>query len=263
VFAVLHLADFSLQAVLRTEQVQRDQPAALFATVGRKSLVVAATAAARAAGVETGVTAPQALARCPKLLIRPPSIAAEAEARAALLAVALTVSPSVEDTSAGVCTIDLKGSNLAESPPRIRQAVRELDRLGLTATAGIARTPLLALYAARVARPVLVVEDEKNFLHPLPIGLAGPSETLASILAGWGLRTLGDVFALPCDEFVRRFGADGLAFGGRPRAATRAHCTATPHRRTFRRPWNLKPRSRRSSRCSLSSAGSSTAWPWS
>lgn len=198
--------------MLRTECVPRDQAAALFAGAGRKSLVVAATPAARSSGVEPGLTAPQAIARCPGLLIRTPSIAAEAEARAALLAVALTISPRVEDTLPGVCTIDLKGASLADCPALSRRAVQELDRLALTATAGIGRTPLIALYAARVAQPVLVVEDEGGFLAPLPLAFAGPSSTLAAILADWGLRTLGDVSHLPRDEFVRRCGAEGLAF---------------------------------------------------
>ena len=78
-FAVLHIAEFALHAVLRTErdtlgkpacpagpeQSRREQGrrAALFVGIGKKSIVLAATPAARAAGVEPGMTAPQAVAR--------------------------------------------------------------------------------------------------------------------------------------------------------------------------------------------------------
>lgn len=268
-FAVLHIADFALHAVLRTENGLAGKPAALFAGSGRKSLVLATNPAARAAGVEPGMTAPQAVARCASLVVRAPQAAAEAEARAALLAVGFLLSPWIEDTAPGVCTIDLKG-HTAPPEPIAATAVAQLVQLGLPATAGIARTPLLALYAARhasansaetgtdlraarthaapalppaaaspeleldlplaeAAAPyftardaVFRVSDEKNFLAPLPLAAADPSPELAAIFAPWGLRTLGDLTALPRDEIVRRFGTGGLALwnraaGGAPR----------------------------------------------
>src|SRR4051812_11755730 len=85
VFAVLHIADFALHAVLRHEREATPRAAALFSGSGKKSVVIAANALARAAGVELGMTAPQAVARCATLVIRAPNAAAETEARAALL----------------------------------------------------------------------------------------------------------------------------------------------------------------------------------
>ncbi|MBI5771031.1 MAG: DNA polymerase Y family protein [Verrucomicrobia bacterium] len=221
-FAVLHVADFALCAVLRTAPDAHGTAAALFAGVGKKSTILAATPAARTAGVEIGMTAPQAVARCPALLIRSPSATAEAESRAALLALGFTLSPSIEDTAPGICTIDLRGLPRDKYAPATHTAISELARLGLPATAGIARTPLLALYAARATASVLFVDAEKNFLAPLPLATADPSPGLAPVLADWGLRTLGDLTALPRDEIVRRFGAEGLALwqratGGAPR----------------------------------------------
>ena len=251
-FAVLHIADFSLHAVLRTEAGLGGRPAALFATTTKKSAVLAANPPARACGVELGMSAPQAVARCPALIIRTPSSAAENEARAALLAVGFTLSPAIEDTAPGICTADLKGSTVRPEP-LASSAIAELAQLGLPTTAGVGRTPLLALYAARAGnsslRPypadtatldftlsesppefpsvpedeindltyaeqsadVFVVTDERTFLSPLPLSTADPSPELAGILANWGLRTLGDLTALPRDEIVRRFGSDGLA----------------------------------------------------
>lgn len=152
-FAVLHLADFALQAVLRTEHdAHAGEPAALFDSTKKKSLALAVNAAARAAGVDAGMTAPQAVARCPSLVIRTPDSAAETEARAALLATGFLLSPTIEDTAPGVCTIDLKGADLERTTVAAEAAVAELARLDLSAVAGIGRTPLLALYAARSNR---------------------------------------------------------------------------------------------------------------
>lgn len=248
-FAVLHLPDFALHAVLRISHAAPGQPHALFAGIGKKSVLLAATAAARSAGVALGMTAPQAVARCPALVIHTPNPTAESEARAALLAVAASLSPTVEDTAPGVCTISLTGADLQKTFSFAHAAVASLAALALPATAGLARTPLLALYAARHpgfdrARSLnlsrspsgnspadlttgrtrthekdereryllhLPPESEKQFLAPLPLATADPSPALAAIFATWGLHTLGDLTDLPRDELVRRFGAEGLA----------------------------------------------------
>lgn len=252
-FAVLHIAHFALQAVLRTEPGAGARPAALFSGSGKKSLVLAVNRGAGAAGVEPGMTAPQAVARCAGLVIRSPHPAAETEARGALLAVGLTLSPLVEDTAPGVCTVDLKGADWEKLRPLADAAIETLTHFGLPATVGLAATPLLALYAARhlslssfsfscasVAdtppktqrkrkeneererSKVLHVTDAASFLAPLPLSAADPAPELAEVLSNWGVRTLGSLSALPRDEIIRRFGAEGLALwqrasGGMPR----------------------------------------------
>ena len=258
-FAVLHIPDFPLHAVLRTDPSYLGQPAALFTGTGKKSLLAAATAAAWAAGLEPGMTAPQAVARCPSLLIRTPDAGAEAEARAAVLAVAFSLSPLIEDTGPGICTADLKGNDRATVARNAALAVAQLRRLDLPATAGIAPTPLLALYAGRSNRAelrpaaglqssgqtdlpqaaeapdvyqahvmaenascsgVTLVSDAAEFLAPLPLATIDPTPELAAILAQWGLRTVGDFVALPREEIIRRFGAAGLALCERASGGT-------------------------------------------
>ncbi len=255
-FAVLYIADFALHAVLRAEPGTTGRPAALFTPARQKSIVLSANPGARAHGVEPGMSAPQAMARCPQLVIRTSVAGAEAEARAALFAVGFTLSPAIEDTAPGVCTVDLKGVDPARLEPAAAMAARELTRLGLPATAGIGRTPLLALYAARAAAEeparssfppafsppedlfsascvaeaaperseqdepshrLLRVTDAPAFLAPLPLAAADPSPELAGILAQWGVRTLGELTALPRDDVGRRLGPDGLALWDRAR----------------------------------------------
>ena len=236
-FIVLHVADFPLQAALRlsTPSTPSDltylaQPAALFSGTTKKSVVTAANARARAAGVERDMTAPQAIARCPELLIHTADNDAEVDARATLLAAAFTVSPHVEVTASGVCTLDAHGLAATAREPACEAVIARLAELGLVTTAGIAGTPLLALYAARSTTRVRTVADEKNFLTPLPLAAAEPDAELASVLHAWGLRTFGDLTALSRDDVGRRLGSAGTALwdrarGGEPRPL---HLVAPP-----------------------------------
>lgn len=224
-FAVLHVADFALQSVLRTDRTLIDRPTALFDDTRSKSLVRAVNSPAAHAGVRLGMNAPQAVARCAALSICTPRPTAEAEACAALHAVAFTFSPLIEATAPGVCTVDLRGAKFAQLMTVATDAIAQLNRFGLTATVGIARTPLLAFYAARSTLDVQWVRDEKKFLAPLPMAATDASPALLDILRTWGLKTFGDLTALSRDAIIRRFGAEGLALwnrasGGAPRPLT-------------------------------------------
>lgn len=248
-FAVLHLAGFALQAVLRAESATatayRERPAALFSGATKKSVVLTLNSHARAAGVELGMTAPQAIARCADLLIRSPLADAEADARAALLAAAFTVSPHVEATAPGVVTIDAHGLSPPARVSACEAALARLALLGLFGTAGLARTPLLALYAARnrsrslapsrslESRPIESEEREReaaiceiptnpsaesSFLSPLPLSTTEPDLEIAGVLHAWGLRTLGDLTRLSRDDLGRRLGTAGTALWDRARS---------------------------------------------
>ena len=211
-FAVLHLPDFALQAVVHHERDLAPQPVALFSETAKKSVALALNPAAARSGVVLGMTAPQAIARCPTLVIRSPRPEFEHELRALLLTVGFTLSPQIEDTAPGVCTADLRGSPPAQHLPLATAALTQLHACALRASAGLGRTPLLALYAARAAQPLLHVADDRAFLASLPVSAADPSPQLAEILKSWGVRTLGQVSAISCESFVRRFGTEGLAF---------------------------------------------------
>jgi len=66
----------------------------------------------------------------------PANAAASAETQAALLATAFSLSPAVETTAPGVCTLDLSGVSDAEREPVVRRALEQLAELGLHGTAG-------------------------------------------------------------------------------------------------------------------------------
>jgi len=230
-------------------------PAALFSGTTKRSVALAVNAPARAAGVTPGLSAPQAVARCADLLIRAPHPDAEAEARALLLAAAFTVSPHVEDTAPGVATLDVAGLAPHTRGPACAAALSRLALLGLHATAGIARTPLLARYAADASSPAsarsrsltrspalgfsngeneyeeritertsAVLREipanpaaEAAFLAPLPLATFAPETEIADVLRAWGLRAGGDLTHLARDDVGRRLGAAGAALWDRAR----------------------------------------------
>jgi len=239
VFAVLHISEFPLHAVLRaTPGLVSAQPVAVLAhdttaSARSRAIVLAANLPARALGITAGLTASQALARCAALRLLSASLAAEAEARSTLLATAFTLSPLVEATAPGTATADVTGLAADERLPALRRAVASLAALALPTPAGLAATPLLALYAAhhaacapslslsREARdPVVVVTDARAFLDPLPLATAAPPPALAQILAGWGVHTLGALTDLPRADITLRLGAAGAALWARAAGET-------------------------------------------
>ncbi len=218
--AVIQISDFPLQAVVRNDPTLAGKAVALLSDTTRQAVVVAACAAARGAGVELGFTAAQAQARCGDLELRPRSPSAEQEAEAVLLAVAWSLSPRVERTAPGLCTIDLQGRVPSTNLPHGREALDRLRGHGLQATLGVARTPLLAGYAARTAVLAREVENEAEFLAPLTLSLTEPEPELAAILASWGIRTCGALTALGKTDVSRRLGAPGLALWERAAGET-------------------------------------------
>lgn len=242
-FGVLWIPEFALQAVLRTrgdrETFSSVEAVALLRAGEhgqRESVVVAASPAARRAGIVDGQTAPQALAVCATLELLGAQPDAEREAQAALLAVAFSLSPLVEATADGLVTAEVGALAVERREPALRRGIAQLAAFGLEATAGLAATPLLASLAARQAAPstLAVVTSGRDFLRDMPVAVAGPTREQAEILRGWGVRTLGQLSALPRGRIAERLGADGVALWERAAGGERRPLRAVPPAREFR-----------------------------
>ncbi len=166
-FAAIYLPDFELQAALRHEPALHWQPVALLDEAEAKATILQLTKSAAEAGVSAGLTASQGLARCLSLIIKPRALAQEKIAGEILLHHASTLAPELEATAPGVCTVHFTSTKNCRA--EVERVVRQLARLHLTAQAGLAATPDLSFLAAVLARPVLQIDDPKNFLAPLPI----------------------------------------------------------------------------------------------
>ena len=167
--------------------------------------MLAASYEAKRRGVRTAMGGRQARALCPNLIIVRPRFDAYVEASKAVFELFRRTTPQVQGVSIDEAFLDVSGLHRIDVPPlqigaRLREWVR--DEVGLPITVGVARTPFLAKVASRVAKPdglLLVPPDgEDAFLYPLPLEqLWGVGEITAAKLHTYGLRTAGDVAALP------------------------------------------------------------------
>ena len=170
-FATIYLPNFYLQAATRHQRELCEKPVALIEEQERKPLIIQLNEAAEKAGIRKGMTPSQALARSLRVVIKVRASTQEKSIQEILLHHAFTLTPFVEDTAPGICTIQFKRRrNLSEKMYCVIEQLRECE---IHAQAAIAPTPDASFLAAHMARPVLQIENAREFLGPLPI------ETLA------------------------------------------------------------------------------------
>ncbi len=199
----------------------------------------AVSAAAEAFGVSPGMRLGEALARCQRLTLIPPDPAGVQERWEQMLIALESIGAAVEPLRPGLVCFDARG--LLRLHVGI-EAVLAAARRALDAPArfGVAPTRFAALAAATRARarqPLILTGDSRQtreFLAPMPVELldefAHPVDLtmLPEALQRLGIRTLGELAALPRAAVADRFGRPGLhaqrlALGGdmplRPREA--------------------------------------------
>ena len=170
-FATIYLSNFYLQAATRHQPELCEKPVALIEEQERKPLIIQLNEAAEKAGIRKGMTPSQALARSLRVVIKVRASIQEKSIQEMLLHHAFTLGPFVEDTAPGICTIQFTDRrDLSEKMCRVIEQLRECE---IYAQAAIAPTPDTSFLAAHMARPVLQIENAKEFLGLLPI------ETLA------------------------------------------------------------------------------------
>lgn len=188
-------------------------------------MVSAASYEARAFGVHSAMSLREAVRRCPDGVFLPVDGRRYQRASRDVMAVLRRFTPLVEPISIDEAFLDVAGSvALFGDGPTIAAAIKAAVReeVGLTASVGVATTKLVAKVASDLRKPdgLVVVEpgSEAAFLAPLPIGrLWGVGEKTATALAEFGVRTIGDLAALPPDVVVRRFGKHGASLVDRAR----------------------------------------------
>lgn len=207
---------FPLAARLRSEPELLQEALAVFEGNGHHARVVAATRAARNAGIRPGHSLPQARSRMPKLVARARDEECERTAQEVLLEIAESFSPRVEAAGNGIAYLDVRGLERRfpgqDSEGQIGRALlRALDRESLPARVGIAANKLAARTAASLLpTPTLVpAGEEASFLAPLPLSRLCPEMEIAETLERWGIRSIGEFGKIPAPEVASRLGPAG------------------------------------------------------
>lgn len=217
--ACLQVPLFPLAARLRSEPELRDEALAVIEGQASRARVVAATRTVRKSGVKPGMTLPQARALLPGLVARAREAECERAAQEALLEVAESFSPRVEDAGEGCVYLDVTGldhhfpaADLAGSERKAGEAMAAAaEAAGVPVWVGIAGGKLAARVAAEEGATPTVVPtgEEAAFLAPLPLHRLCPEMKMTATLESWGVRSIGDLARLPEAEVASRLGSAG------------------------------------------------------
>src|SRR5919201_1201708 len=104
-FATIYLPNFYLQAAMRHQPALRVKPVALIEEQENKPVIIQLNEAAEKAGICKGMTPSQALARSLQVVIKVRARTQEKSMQDILLHYVFTLSPFIENTAPGICTI--------------------------------------------------------------------------------------------------------------------------------------------------------------
>ena len=198
--------------------VASGSPGDLPVVVVAANRVVACSAAARAEGVETGLRRRQAEARCPGLVLVADDPGRDARAFEPVVAAVEVFTPAVEILRPGVCAIATRGpSRYFGGDQALATAVKSAVDEVLAGLGGIGdgvpkcrvgvADGRLAAGLATHTSVIVPPGESRAFLAPFPV--AALHGELPELLVRLGIRTLGDLAALPMPAVLARFGTEG------------------------------------------------------
>jgi DNA polymerase IV len=212
-----------------------------------RGVVSTASYEARVFGVRSAMPLRTAGRLCPHAIFLPVDGAKYQAVSREVMAVLRRFTPQVEPISIDEAFLDVTGSRgLFGDGEAIGRLIKDEVRstVDLTISVGVASTKLVAKIASDLRKPdglvVVPPGTEAAFLAPLEIGrLWGVGEKSAAVLRDDGVRTIGDLAALPADLLERRFGKMGPMLGERARGldadpvAGREPAKSIGHEHTF------------------------------
>lgn len=182
-----------------------------------RGVVSAASYEARKYGVHSALAMVIARKRCPMGIFRPVRMARYKEVSTLIMDIFREYTPQVEQISVDEAFLDVSGcGRLLGCAVKIAEIIRTRvkDEIGLTVSAGVASSKLVAKIASDHQKPdgltVVSPGKEAEFLAPLPIQrLWGIGSKTVPALDLLGIKTIGDLTRFSLDFLERKFGKQG------------------------------------------------------
>jgi protein ImuB len=220
-YAAIHIPEFPVVALLRLDNVVRSNALAVTEGAAPLQRVVAINRAARRQGVSRGMSKVQAEATG-TILFRNRSVAEETAAFETVLEIAERFSPRLEALSGPLngygqarslsvsLLIDRTGTEMlfGTAEQYARKLKSELEAASFPCSVATCSNAEASLLLARSHTGITCVKTDElaKRLAPLPIALLGCDDATLTVFGRWGVRTLGELAALPETSLISRIG---------------------------------------------------------
>lgn len=196
----------------------RGKPIAVCGSVeDRHGIVLAKSEPAKRSGVQTGMTASEAQAICPGLVLVPPKFDRYAQFSEMVRRIYLDYTDLVEPFGMDECWLDVSGSqSLFGSGEVIAETIRARIKyeLGLTVSIGVSFNKVFAKLGSDMKKPdavtVITRENFREKVWGLPVGellYVGPATRRKLELVG--VTTIGQLAAYPRENLIYKLGVNG------------------------------------------------------
>jgi protein ImuB len=211
-YACLYAREFPVQSLLRLRPELCENPVAVLNGRPPLETVCSMNRTARLKGAALGMTRVEAEA-IQGLRLLPRSHECEIAAREVFLECAANFSPRIEETHGDtwcVYVLDIAGTERLFGPPAAlaKRMRKTLAGAGFRVSVAVSANFHTALLKAGASSGVSVITEghEAAALANLPLDALNLPEKEAETLAVWGIRSLGELAALPEVESIARLG---------------------------------------------------------
>lgn len=198
----------------------RGKPVVVGGSRHSRGVVSTCSYEAREFGIHSAMPVSQAYRLCPQAIFLPVNMPRYQEMSRQVFTILSRFSPLMEIISIDEAFLDISGCfRLYGSPENIGGLIKEQvhSELGLIISVGISYNKFLAKLATDLDKPdgllIITAEEAVDLLKPLPVSkIWGVGQKTEQSLNRLGIKTIGDIQALPPGWLEARFGSAGRLF---------------------------------------------------